>query len=255
MIYFFDTKYKIKTYTTLTSSFVTRVKKNLVIGFSNNSGRNFFGRITVFTKGGGLKKKYRVIDFKRILYSQGVVISKERDWVHTGYLGCICYYIGLVSYVILPKNFFVGSTWSGFNLFKIGSSNFLVNFNIGSYLNNIESIPGKGSIFSRAAGTSAFVYSKSDSFVVLKLRSGLLQKLSNYCIGSLGVVSNSFHKYSKKKNAGSNRILGNRPKVRGVAMNPVDHPHGGGEGKKSQPALPLTPWGKPSKWVKTRKLR
>jgi large subunit ribosomal protein L2 len=75
----------------------------------------------------------------------------------------------------------------------------------------------------------------------LKLRSGLLQKLSNYCIGSLGVVSNSFHKYSKKKNAGSNRILGNRPKVRGVAMNPVDHPHGGGEGKKSQPALPLTP--------------
>jgi ribosomal protein L2 len=79
MIYFFDTKYKIKTYTTLTSSFVTRVKKNLVIGFSNNSGRNFFGRITVFTKGGGLKKKYRVIDFKRILYSQGVVISKERD--------------------------------------------------------------------------------------------------------------------------------------------------------------------------------
>jgi len=255
MLYQLDTKHKISTYNSLNSSFIKRAKKNLILGFSNKSGHNFYGRITVFTKGGGMKKKLRILDYRRILYSKGVVISKERDWLHTGYVGCVCYYIGLFSYVILSKNFFIGSKWEGFNLFKKGSSNFLLNFNVGTYLNNIEIIPGKGAVLARAAGTSAFVYSKSNNFIVLKLRSGLLKKLSNYCIGSLGIVSNSFHKYSKKKNAGANRILGNRPKVRGVAMNPVDHPHGGGEGKKSQPALPRTPWGKPSKWVKTKKIR
>lgn len=134
-----------------------------------------------------------------------------------------------------------------------GTSNFLGNMSVGSIVNNVEIIPGNGAVLARAAGMNAFIYTKFANYVLLKLKSGILKKISVSCIASYGTVSNKDHYKLNLRKAGTARMLNKRPIVRGVAMNPVDHPHGGGEGKKSQPRLPRTPWGKPGKWLKLKK--
>ena len=236
-----------------------RVKKNLILGISKKSGHNFYGRITVFCKGGLLKLKQRVIDFRRICESDGLILSIEKDWKRTGFVGLVYYSIGLFSYILLEDTLKMFSVVYKFPYYKIervakGMSFFLKDISVGSPISHIELIPGKGAQLCRSAGARCFIFSRDflTNLFVLKLRSGVLMQVSSACVGMLGLISNSLNNQIIWKKAGFSRKMGVRPTVRGVAMNPCDHPHGGGEGKKSQLAAPKTPWGKLSKSVKTR---
>jgi large subunit ribosomal protein L2 len=235
--------------------FLNRVKKNLLIGFSKRAGRNFFGRKTVFTQSGGLFKKMRVIDFFRILNNNAILLTVEKDIDRTAYVGLVCFENGLYTYFLLyHDDFKIGSLIKGFsNIFIKNSSTFLVNIPTGNFIHHIESKPGKGAKLVRAAGSSAFLISEEKNNVFLKMNSGWLLKISKFCIAVTGVVSNIDHHVTRLKNAGKNRKLGFRPKVRGVAMNPCDHPHGGGEGTGSPPAAHKTPWSKLTKVPTKRK--
>lgn len=228
---------------------LNRVKKKLIIGFSKRAGRNFFGRKTIFTQGGGLIRKLKKINFKRNLKFNGIVLTIEKDIKRTGYIGLICFENGLYSYVLLPFNdYLLNNTFFGFyNNFILNSSTFLFNIPTGNFVHHIELIPNQGAKLVRAAGSSSFLISEENNFVFLKMNSGWLLKLSKLCIAVIGVVSNINHNIDRIKNAGKNRNLGRKPKVRGVAMNPCDHPHGGGEGTGSPPRAHKTPWGKLTK--------
>lgn len=234
--------------------FLNRALKNLTYGLSSKVGKNFFGRITVFHKNSAYSKKKRIIDYKRILCSEGCLFYLEKPVTHSSYLGLIFFFIGVLTYIILPNNMILQSHYKGF-CFKFykreNYSTFLNYVPSGTWVHHIESKPGSGGIFSRAAGTGGFIYSKWGDFVFIKLPSGLLVKLSKFCVCVNGVVSNKDHHIERIPKAGYNRLVGKRPTVRGVAMNPVDHPHGGGEGKKSKPVVQKTPWGKRAKYVKT----
>jgi len=236
--------------------FLRRSLAKLTYGLSSKVGKNFFGRITVFHKSSSYTKKKRIIDYKRILYSEGCLFSFEKTTSHTAFLGVIFFFIGLLTYIILPNKMSVGDHYKGFCFDyhkKDNYSTFLNFIPTGTWVHHIESKPGLGGIYARAAGIGSFVYSKWDNFVFIKLPSGMLIKLSKYCVCVNGLVSNKDHQIKRIGKAGTNRLLGNRPTVRGVAMNPVDHPHGGGEGKKSKPVKQKTPWGKRAKFVKTVK--
>ncbi len=234
---------------------LSRIKKNLVIGFSKRAGRNFFGRKTVFTQSGGVFTKLRIIDFFRLLNRKGVVLSVEKDVKRTGYIGLIMFENGFFSYILLSSTMQkVGSIINGFNIGNFfNSSKFLMNISTGNFVHHIEKIPGSGAIFVRSAGCSSFLISEDDNFSFVKMQSGWLLKLSKFNIGVIGTVSNIDHQTNRVKNAGKNRLLGVRPKVRGVAMNPCDHPHGGGEGTGSPPSAHKTPWGKLTKVPTLRK--
>jgi large subunit ribosomal protein L2 len=229
--------------------FVNRVKKNLLIGFSKRAGRNFFGRKTVFTQSGGLFKKMRVIDFFRILNNNAMLLTVEKDIDRTAYVGLVCFENGLYTYFLLYHDIFkIGSFIHGFvNKFLLHSSTFLFNIPTGNFVHHIELKPGLGAKLVRAAGTSSFLISEEKNYVFLKMNSGWLLKISKFCIAVSGIVSNIDHHITRLEKAGKNRKLGFRPKVRGVAMNPCDHPHGGGEGTGSPPAAHKTPWGKMTK--------
>lgn len=234
---------------------ISRIRKKLIIGFSKRAGRNFFGRKTIFTQSGGVFNKFRIIDFFRTLNCKGILLSIEKDFNRTGFIGLINFENGLNTFILLSNNMNkVGMIINGFNLkFFNNCSTFLFNIPTGNFIHNIEVKPGKGGILARAAGVSSFLISEDKNFSFLKMNSGWLLKLSKFNIAVSGVVSNINNNIIRVKNAGYNRRLGKRPKVRGVAMNPCDHPHGGGEGTGSPPAAHKTPWGKMTKVPTIRK--
>jgi len=225
---------------------IQRVKKNLILGYSNRAGRNFFGRKTILTQSGGLKSKLINFDFKRISFSKGVLLTIEKDINRSAFIGLICSNNGLFSYIILSDiHLELGDFIEGFSLFGDikTAPTFLKNIKAGNFLHHIECLPGEGAKLSISAGVGSFLFNKATDFSFLKMRSGWLIKLSNYCIALKGFVSNRGHFLVNLRKAGKSRHLGFRPRVRGIAMNPCDHPHGGGEGRGSPPKAHRTPWG------------
>jgi large subunit ribosomal protein L2 len=234
-------------------------EKSLVVANHRSKGRNNQGRITIRHKGGGHKRRYRLIDFKRNkLNIEGKVASIEYDPNRNANIALIIYIDGEKRYILHPEKLIIGETiLAGKNVpLKIGNALPLKEIPLGTEIHNVELIPGKGGQIIRSAGTSAKIIAKENNFVVLRLSSKEIRLFRENCMATIGRVSNSdFYNVCLGK-AGRNRWLGKRPSVRGAVMNPVDHPHGGGEGRCpiGRPR-PLTPWGKPALGVKTRKKR
>ncbi len=231
--------------------------KSLVVPLKKTGGRNNKGRITIRHRGGGAKRKYRLIDFKRdkdgIL---GTVATIEYDPNRTANIALINYQYGEKRYIIAPNNLKVGSKIeSGANVdIKVGNCLPLKNIPEGTMVHNIELKPGKGAQLARSAGSAARILSQEGKYTLLRLRSSEVRKVLNTCRATIGEVGNKDFELINYGKAGRKRHLGVRPSVRGSAMNPVDHPHGGGEGKAPiGRKAPLTPWGKPTLGVKTRK--
>ena len=223
---------------------------------SKSGGRNNNGRITTRHVGGGHKQKYRVIDFKRNKDGiKATVETIEYDPNRTANIALLKYADGDRRYIIAPRNVSVGDTiQSGTDApIRAGNSMPLRNIPMGSVIHCIELKPGKGAQLIRSAGTSCQLVAKEGTYVTLRLRSGEMRKVLADCRGTLGEVSNSEHNLRSLGKAGAKRWRGVRPTVRGVVMNPVDHPHGGGEGKTSGGRHPVSPWGMPTKGYKTRK--
>ncbi|HSG62910.1 MAG TPA: 50S ribosomal protein L2 [Pseudomonadales bacterium] len=219
-------------------------------------GRNNNGRITTRHVGGGHKQHYRVIDFKRNKDGIPAVVERlEYDPNRSANIALVCYADGERRYIIAPKNVSAGSElMSGSNApIKEGNTLPLRNIPVGSVVHCIEMKPGKGAQIARSAGTSAQLIAREGQYVTVRLRSGEMRKILSECRATLGEVSNSEHSLRSLGKAGASRWRGVRPTVRGVAMNPVDHPHGGGEGRTSGGRHPVTPWGVPTKGYKTRK--
>ncbi len=235
----------------------TTPEKSLVVPLKKRSGRNNQGRITVRHRGGGVKRQYRIIDFKRNKDNiEGRVIAIEYDPNRTANIALIHYQDGEKSYIIAPKELKVGMTiMSGDKVdIKIGNTLPLGNIPVGTMVHNIELKPGKGGEMARSAGASAQILGREDKYVLLKLASGETRKILDTCRATIGEVGNEDHELVDVGKAGRTRHKGIRPTVRGSAMNPVDHPHGGGEGKAPIGRKgPLTPWGKPALGYKTRK--
>jgi large subunit ribosomal protein L2 len=229
--------------------------KSLTKGMSATGGRNNLGRITAWKKGGGAKNKYRFIDFARKkLDVVGIVKRLEYDPNRSAFIALIEYSDGELSYILAPQDLKVGGKIVSSEAadIKVGNSILLKNIPIGTFIHNVEMKPGKGAQLARAAGTSIQLIGKDSDYALIKLRSGETRKVLSNCRATIGVVSNADHQNIKLGKAGRNRLKGIRPTVRGVAMNPVDHPHGGGEGKTSGGRHPVTPWGKGTKGKKTR---
>ncbi|MCP4408052.1 MAG: 50S ribosomal protein L2 [Gammaproteobacteria bacterium] len=225
---------------------------------TKSGGRNNLGRITTRHRGGGHKQKYRVIDFKRI--KDGVPAQIERieyDPSRSAHIALLRYADGERRYIIAPKKIKVGdSIVSGSEAaIKVGNSLPLRNLPLGSVVHCVELKPGKGAQMVRSAGTAAQLIAREGGYVTLRLRSGEMRKVLSECRATLGEVSNAEHNLLKLGKAGAQRWRGVRPTVRGVVMNPVDHPHGGGEGRTSGGRHPVTPWGVPTKGYKTRKAK
>jgi large subunit ribosomal protein L2 len=225
----------------------------LFVSLKKSSGRNNTGRITVRHHGGGYRNIYRKIDFKRnILNVPAKIYSVEYDSNRTSFISLISYSNGIFCYILstqfnLKNNLFVYNYNSKVSYYHIGDSNFLLFFSNGSLIHNIESTPGKGGLFSRSAGTYSVLINGDTKHTKIKISSGKIIQLSSYCRASIGKISNSSYRDVNLGKAGRSRWLGIRPNVRGVAMNPIDHPHGGGEGKKTGRASPYTSWGKMQK--------
>jgi large subunit ribosomal protein L2 len=232
-------------------------EKSLLIANHRSRGRNNQGRITTRHKGGGHKKRYRIIDFKRNKYeSRGKVLSIEYDPYRNAFISLIQYEDGEKRYILHPDKLKVGDFVHAGKILeiKIGNSLPLENIPLGTDVHNVELIPGKGGQLIRAAGTSAKVLAKEKDFVILRLSSKEIRIFKKECFATIGKVSNSDIYNVRLGKAGRSRWLGIRPSVRGSVMNPVDHPHGGGEGRcPIGKPRPLTPWGKPALGVKTRK--
>jgi large subunit ribosomal protein L2 len=222
---------------------------------SKNGGRNNNGRITTRHIGGGHKQHYRVIDFKR--NKDGIPAQIERleyDPNRSANIALVLYADGERRYIIAPKGVVAGDAIISGEAAPIKSGNVLPlrNIPVGSVVHCIEMKPGKGAQIARSAGTSAQLIAREGQYVTLRLRSGEMRKILSECRATLGEVSNSEHSLRKLGKAGVSRWRGIRPTVRGVAMNPVDHPHGGGEGRTSSGRHPVSPWGTPTKGYKTR---
>ncbi len=220
------------------------------------SGRNNYGRITVRRRGGGHKRKYRIIDFKRD--KDGIVGRVERleyDPNRSAHIALVVYSDGEKRYIIAPKGLRAGSeVMSGETApIKPGNCLPLQNIPLGSTIHCLELKPGRGAQMMRAAGTSAQLAGREGLYAIIRLRSGEMRKVLVNCRACIGEVSNAENNLRSLGKAGANRWRGKRPTVRGVAMNPVDHPHGGGEGRTAGGRHPVTPWGKPTKGYKTRK--
>ena len=223
---------------------------------TKTGGRNHHGRITTRHRGGGHKQRYRIIDFKR--RKDGVPARVERieyDPNRSAHIALICYADGERRYILAPKGLEVGMTvQSGSDApIKPGSAMSLRHIPVGTLVHNIELRPGKGGQLARSAGTSAQLVAREGDYATLRLRSGEMRKVHADCRATIGEVGNAEHNLRSLGKAGAKRWRGIRPTVRGVAMNPVDHPHGGGEGRTSGGRHPVTPWGVPTKGYKTRK--
>ncbi|RUS44270.1 50S ribosomal protein L2 [Cohnella sp. AR92] len=232
-------------------------EKSLLAPLPKRGGRNHQGKITVRHQGGGHKRKYRIIDFKRNKDGvPGRVASIEYDPNRTSYIALINYLDGEKRYIIAPKGLKVGDEIvSGAEAdIKVGNALPLENIPVGTVIHNIELKPGKGGQLVRAAGTEAQLLGKEDVYVTIRLTSGEIRKVLKQCRATVGSVGNQDHELINIGKAGRNRNLGKRPVVRGVVMNPVDHPHGGGEGRAPiGRKSPMSPWGKPTLGYKTRK--
>jgi large subunit ribosomal protein L2 len=235
----------------------SRPEKSLLAPLINRAGRNNQGKITVRHHGGGHKRKYRIIDFKRNKDGiPGRVATIEYDPNRTAYIALINYADGEKRYIIAPKGLKVNDTIvSGPDAdIKIGNALPLENIPVGTLIHNIELKPGKGGQLVRAAGTEAQLLGKEGQYVVVRLSSGEVRRILKTCRATVGTVSNQDHELVKIGKAGRSRWLRKRPVVRGVVMNPVDHPHGGGEGRAPiGRKSPMSPWGKPTLGYKTRK--
>ncbi len=223
---------------------------------SKTGGRNNNGRITTRHIGGGHKQHYRVIDFRR--NKDGIPAKVERleyDPNRTSYIALVCYLDGERRYIIAPKGVQAGDELLSGDAapIKMGNTLPLRNIPLGSTIHCVELKPGKGAQLARSAGTSAQLVAREGSYATLRLRSGETRKVLSECRATLGEVSNSEHSLRSLGKAGAKRWRGVRPTVRGVVMNPVDHPHGGGEGRTSGGRHPVSPWGTPTKGYKTRK--
>ncbi len=235
---------------------VSTPEKSLLAPKKRQNGRNNMGRITTRHLGGGHKKRYRIIDFKRDKFGiPGKIVSVEYDPNRTARIALIVYADGEKRYILAPEGVKVGDQIiSGEQVdIKVGNTLPLKNIPLGTLIHNIELKPLKGGQLIRSAGGSATLMAKEGAYTHIKLRSGEVRLIHQECFATIGQVSNSEHSLIKLGKAGKSRYLGRRPTVRGVAMNPVDHPHGGGEGKTSGGRHPVTPWGKPTKGGRTRK--
>lgn len=223
------------------------ILKSKVKGMKNSSGRNNSGKITVFHKGGGVKQKYRKINFSREFNSTAIVCNLEHDPNRHAYIAAVFDFINSNFYYILaPKGLKVGDIIkSGAEIEpSLGSSLPIFGIPIGIPIYNISPSLRKKALFSRSAGTFSIIKEKTEKHAIIQLSSGELRYISSKCFASIGEVSNELHFLTRLGKAGQSRWLNKRPTVRGVAMNPIDHPHGGGEGKKSGNSK--TPWGKPN---------
>lgn len=230
-------------------------EKSLTKGLPRKSGRNLYGRITTRRRGGGNKRKYRIIDFKRNkLDVPATVTSIEYDPNRTARIALLSYKDGEKRYILAPRGLKVGDTVVAGKEADIRPGNSLPFAKIpqGTIVHNLELSPGKGGQLCRSAGTYAQLVDKEGKYALIKLPSGEIRKVLLTCFATVGQVGNIEHENICIGKAGRNRYLNRRPKVRGVAMNPIDHPLGGGEGRSSGGRHPVTPWGKPTKGYKTR---
>ncbi|MBU5668884.1 50S ribosomal protein L2 [Peptoniphilus sp. MSJ-1] len=235
----------------------TTPEKSLLTTIKKTAGRNSYGRITSRHRGGGVKRKYRIIDFKRNKDNiPAKVQAIEYDPYRTSYIALLSYADGEKRYIIQPNGLKVGDVVeSGTDAdIKIGNALILADIPVGTTVHNIELTPGKGGQLARSAGSSAQLMAKEGKYAQLRLPSGEFRLVSQRCKATVGQVGNISHELITLGKAGKSRYLGKRPHVRGSAMNPVDHPHGGGEGRTpiGRPS-PMTPWGKKALGLKTRK--
>jgi large subunit ribosomal protein L2 len=229
--------------------------KGLTEGKTSSGGRNNNGRITVRWRGGGHKRAYRLVDFKRTKLDMPAVVERlEYDPNRTAFIALIRYSDGELSYILAPQRLTVGdSVVSGRQAdVKPGNAMPLQAMPVGTIVHNVEMRPGRGGQIARSAGTYAQYVGRDAGYAILRLNSGEQRLVHQSCMATVGAVSNPDHGNVSIGKAGRNRWLGKKPSVRGVAMNPVDHPHGGGEGRTSGGRHPVTPWGKPTKGKKTR---
>lgn len=231
-------------------------EKSLTEGLRGHGGRNNTGRVTARRRGGGHKRRYRLVDFKRTKVDMPATVERlEYDPNRSAFIALIRYEDGEVSYILAPQRLAVGdavtSSMRGADI-KPGNAMPLQNIPVGTIIHNVEMKKGKGGQIARAAGTYAQLIGKDQGYAQLRLNSGELRMVRAECMATIGAVSNPDQQNVKLGKAGRSRWLGVRPSVRGVAMNPIDHPHGGGEGKTSGGRHPVTPWGKPTKGKRTR---
>ena len=231
-------------------------ERSLLVSLKKNSGRNSYGRITVRHRGGGQRRKYRIIDFKRDKFDiPATVVSVEYDPNRSAFIALLQYEDGEKRYILQPAGLKVGDTVvAGANAdIKAGNALPLTSIPVGTVVHNIELYPGRGGQLARAAGNSAQLMAKEGVYALLRLPSGELRNVPASCMATIGQVGNVDHENVKVGKAGRKRHMGWRPTVRGSVMNPCDHPHGGGEGKSpiGRPG-PVTPWGKPALGYKTR---
>ena len=230
-------------------------EKSLTEGLRNKGGRNNNGRITARRRGGGHKRRYRIIDFKRLKHDvEATVLRLEYDPNRTAFIALIKYADGELSYILAPQRLREGDKIiSGDTVdIKPGNAMPMQNIPVGTIIHNVEMKVGKGGEIARSAGTYAQIIGKDQGYAQLRLNSGELRMVRAECMATVGAVSNPDQQNIKLGKAGRKRWLGKRPSVRGVAMNPIDHPHGGGEGRTSGGRHPVTPWGKPTKGKRTR---
>ncbi len=234
----------------------TKPEKSLTVALKKKGGRNNLGRLTMRHRGGGHKRKYRIIDFKRDKFGvPAKVFSIEYDPNRSARIALLHYADGEKRYIIAPNGLKVGdvvSSGDGVEI-KVGNAMKLKDIPLGSFIHNVELKPGKGGQLARSAGNAIQLTSKEGKYAHLKLPSGEIRMVHLECMATYGTVGNADHMNISLGKAGRTRWLGFRPKVRGVVMNPVDHPMGGGEGRTSGGGHPVSPWGQPAKGLKTRK--
>ena len=230
-------------------------EKSLLTVLKKNAGRNSYGRITVRHKGGGNRRKYRIIDFKRNRTDAAVILGIEYDPNRSANIALIQYEDGEKAYIIAPEGLKVGEKVEMNDTadIKVGNCMPIANIPVGTYIHNIELHPGRGGQLVRSAGMGAQLMAKENGYAQVRLPSGEVRMIALNCKAVIGIVGNSDHENVKIGKAGRTRHMGIRPTVRGSVMNPCDHPHGGGEGKSpiGRPG-PVTPWGKPALGYKTR---
>ena len=228
--------------------------KTLTKGLTKSGGRNNHGRITARRRGGGAKRSYRIVDFKRNRFEAATVERLEYDPNRSAFIALIKYGNGDLSYILAPQRLAAGDSVVASDRVDVkpGNAMPLASMPIGTIIHNVEMKPGKGGQIARSAGTYVQLVGRDQGYAILRLTSGEQRLVRAECMATVGAVSNPDNSNIKLAKAGRNRWLGKRPSVRGVAMNPVDHPHGGGEGRTSGGRHPVTPWGKPTKGKRTR---
>ncbi|MEC8532098.1 MAG: 50S ribosomal protein L2 [Pseudomonadota bacterium] len=230
--------------------------KALTEGLNKSGGRNNKGRITSRRRGGGHKRLYRVIDFKRRKFDVAAIVQRiEYDPNRSAFIALLKYEDGESVYILAPQRLKEGDTVIAANRadIKPGNAMPMENMPVGTIIHNVEMKPGKGGQIARAAGTYVQLIGKDSGYAQLRLTSGELRMVPAKCMATVGAVSNPDNQNTNLSKAGRKRWMGKRPQVRGVAMNPVDHPHGGGEGRTSGGRHPVSPWGKPTKGARTRR--